>query len=354
MKDPLIQDLTQIAKLWQDPHSRWRCEALRSAAPEFCLSPANFALALDWIFSQWTETQITTYLSQYRFHKHRYAVQVLSGTTPAMIAQAFFQGALLKRPQALKIPAQQPRFATLLHQTFALVSPTLAALFELHTDRSPGSSFYSRLRSADLVLLYGRDETIETLKGYLAPQALLIAHGHAESAAIIFKEEARIASLEKLAYDFLSYDQRGCLSPRAILVEEGGELSPARCAQSFAETILPDLARQLPRGGLFPGEAAEILHQRSLYGFRGPVYCGNDWTVCYDEQPNWPQQALPRFLPFLPFKHEDALARLLQPINKQLICLGYAGPWERLVALQLAPGIRLCSLGKMQQQLLVF
>ncbi len=346
MHEKLIQDLTQTAKTWLDPQALLRREALRSAAAEFCLSPASFELALKWIFSQWTAARIEANLTENPFKNKHYAAQVLAGTTPAMIAQGFFQGALLNLPQALKIPSQQTRFAELLHQSFADQSPALAALFECHTERA---SFYSRLKQADLVFLYGQDETIQILKTSLSKNTTLIAHGHAESAAVIFKEAAHHSSLENLAYDFLSYDQRGCLSPRAVFIEEGGKLPPALCAKIFAETLLPPFAKRYPRGGLFPGEAAAILHQRSLYGFRGTVYCGDDWTVCYNETPTWPTQALPRFLPFFPFKSKSALKKLLGPIQSHLICLGYAGS-----APQFPSSIHLCPLGKMQQQLLIF
>jgi hypothetical protein len=344
--------LHQIAAIWLDQKSPVRQAALRDAAPEFCLSQASFDLALDWIFKLWLEVPLEEALSKNKFKNSRYAVQVLAGTSPAMIAQGFFQGALLNIPQCLKIPSRQPTFAKLLHQSFLEIMPT--PLFELNTGGENLPQFYSCLAKADLVLAYGQDETMETLKQKLAPHAIFIPHGEVLSAAIIFKEAANFSSLEKLAYDFLSYDQRGCLSPCLALIESGGELSPAACARFFAEEILPPLAKRLPRGGLFPGEAAAILHQRSLNRFRGLVYTGTDWTVCYDETLSWPEATLPRFLPFKPFEKRSDLVGFLQASKAPLISVGFAGENAALRLLAQSGTQRNVTLGEMQRQLLLF
>lgn len=354
MKHSFCKGLVQVAHCWLDRQYPLRQQALGLAASEFCLSPENFTLALDWIFSQWTEARITEIATHHPFKKSRYAVQVLAGTTPAMIAQGFLQGTILNISQCLKVPHKQPTFAQLLHQSFTEIFNQGAQLFELISRQDDLPHFYAKLAQADLVLAYGQDETMAVLKKYLAPGATFIAHGHAESAALIFKPGANLNYLEKLTYDFLSYDQRGCLSPRVVWVEEGGELSAADCARVFSETVLPPMAQQLPRGGLFPGEAAEILHQRSLSRFHGPVYCGADWTVCYDEKQDWSTVALPRFIVFRPFRTIDELNKILLPIRSHLICLGHTGPQTTLAQLHLNPATRFCALGEMQKQLLVF
>lgn len=347
----MITSLLQIAKSWLNSDYPLRQQAIKYAAPEFCLSSASFELALDWIFSLWTENTLSTHLKSHAFKQHRYAAQVLAGTTPAMIAQGFLQGALLQVPQCLKIPSQQSTFARLLLQSFEEVSSDLAKLFELTVDRK---RLYECLMEADLVFVYGEDETVSMIKTFLAPEARLVAHGHAESVAVIFKEAANPTSLEKLGYDFLSYDQRGCLSPCVVFIEQGGELSPADCARVFAEDVVPSFSLRFPRGGLFPGEAEAILHQRNLAGFRGQVYCGEDWTVSFDEVSVWPEVRLPRFLRFKPFASRSELEMCLKPVLNHLICVGYSGAEIRPQDFKLHENVILRDLGEMQKQLLIF
>jgi hypothetical protein len=350
----ITQCLVKVAHCWLDRQFPLRQQAILTAAPEFCLSKASFELALDWIFEQWTAERISTSFAQNPYKDKQYAVQILAGNTPAMIAQGFLQACILNIPQCLKIPGNQSLFAQLLYQSFAENGITLTDLMDLHIGKDNLPLFYFKLTKADLVLAYGRDETIDVLRNYISPEATFIAHGHAESAAIIFKEAVEINNLEKLAYDMLSYDQRGCLSPRVVYIEEGGKYTPAEYAKIFAELILPSFAKQLPRGGLFPGEAEEILHQRSLGRFRGSVYTGNDWTICYDDEQTWPVTALPRFIFFKSFKNPQALITILHPIKNHLISFGFAGAETKRDALLQTLPIRCSELGNMQKQLLIF
>jgi len=347
----MIDSLIKIATDWQSPNYALRRQAIEEGAVEFRLSQENFTLALDWIFSLWTEERISAALAKNPFKKSKYAVQILAGNTPAIIAQGFLQSALLHIPQCIKVPCEQSIFAKLLQQSF---KEKALPPFEMNAWQDNLSEFYTKLAQADLVIAYGQDETLDTLKKYISSHTTFICHGHAESAAILFKESANRTYLEKLKYDMLSYDQRGCLSPRMVFVEKGGELSPEMCAKIFAEEILPPLAQQLPRGGLFDGEAALILHQRNVYGFRGQVYSGPDWTVCYAEKQPWPSHALPRFIPFMPFTHSEELIEILDPVKNHLISLGCAGQKEKMDLFQKNFTARISPIGEMQRQLLIF
>lgn len=345
----MISALVEVGKRWLDSGYALRQEAIRDAASEFCLSSANFTLALDWMFSFWNEKFIASLQAPGTNKPIANAVQILAGNTPAVIAQAFLQGAVLNVPQYIKIPSLQTVFPRLLHQSLADVSKELAALFEVNTWQNNYSDLYAKLAKTDLIIAYGHDKTIDLLKSHSSSSSIFIAEGHAVSCAVIFKEAANRESLDKLAWDMLSYDQRGCLSPRVTFIQEGGELSPEDCAAIFAKEILPSRVIQLSRGGLFPGESAAILQRRAVYGFRGVIYTGDDWTVCFDKELVWPTEALPRFMPFKSFASLDDLMHVLQPVKKNLISIGLAG--ENCFFDY--PNLRhVCELGLMQKQFL--
>lgn len=340
-----IQSLVSIAHHWLDKNNQLRVQAIHEAAHEFCLSKVNFELALDWIFSQWTEATLTELAAINPYPPSRYVAQILAGNTPAIIAQGFLQGAILQVPQCIKIPSQQSRFAGLLYQSFLTHANELAQLIEISTWQNNLSEFYAKLKKADLVIAYGHDETMTVLKQYVSPNAVYITHGHAESIAMIFKDAINQTSLINLAYDMLSYDQRGCLSPRLTFIEEGGIWSPEEFTQRFAEEALPTLAAKLPGGGLFPGEAEEILHQRIVHGFRGRVFKGSDWTVCYTER-GVVTTALPRFMVISPFKD-------LPILNQTFKSVGIAGiPHDSKRLNFISEKTRVSKLGEMQKQLL--
>jgi acyl-CoA reductase LuxC len=348
----MITALIEVGKKWQEVDYPFRKEAIRTAAPEFCLSPAHFEFALKWIFSFWNKETLYKIQNENKYKNISNLVQVLAGNTPAVIAQAFLHGALIHAPQKIKIPSLQPTFPQLLQASFNDVSTELGALFHLDTWKNNLTELYSHLSKADLVIAYGNDKTITQLKNYCSPNALFVPQGHAVSCAILFKAAANRKHLAKLAWDMLIYDQRGCLSPRAVFVEQGGELSPLECASVFAKEILPTVASQLPRGGLFPGEAAAIIQRRAVYGFHGVTYPGEDWTVCYDDELIWPEEILPRFMPFKPFSTIQALENVLKPIQHHLISIGVEG--NDNIIFNYPKLKHVCKLGEMQKQLLGF
>lgn len=345
-----ISQLIQVRDCWLNPKYELRQQAIDKASIEFGLSKENFTLALDWIFSEWHEDNFLEMIKHCPFTGISNAIQILAGNTPAVIAQAFLQGVILQVPQIIKASSRCILFPQLIHQSFSSISKRLSQLFYLEHNHE-SANFKDKIKAADLVIAYGNDASIANIKKYLSSKTIFIGHGHAGSAAIILKEAANNDSLEKLAWDMLSYDQRGCLSPRVTFVQQGGQLQPAECAKLFASKILSKYALKLPRGCLFSGEAAAILQARSVYRFRGQVYEGSDWTVCFDEKLSWPEESLPRFMPFKSFISLQELKPLLKSMDNNLLSIGYSGNESYLKSIVSQP-IKLFPLGKMQQQLL--
>jgi len=349
----MITELVEVGKRWRNTNYPLRLEAIHTAASEFCLSAASFSLALDWMFSFWNE-EIISKLYYANPHKNiSSAVQILAGNTPAVITQAFLQGAILAVPQMIKTPSLQSQFPRLLLDSFRQVSSALAELFYLDNWQNNLSALYKEIGKTDLVIAYGSDETLASLKIYCSPACVFVTHGHAVSCAVIFKEAANKESLQRLAWDMLSYDQRGCLSPRVTFIEEGGEIHPEQCAKIFSEDILPPIAERFPRGGLFPGEATAIMQRKALYRFKGMVYSGEDWAVCYDETLIWPEEILPRFMPFKPFSNRKELKDVLQSVKDYLISVGVAGSLLEVRISDYPKLQHVCTLGNMQKQLLL-
>lgn len=346
--------LYTFAQHWLDPHNFLRQQAINCAAAEYCLSPASFTLVLDWIFQQWTLAQLQTIMRNNPFAQVNFAVQILAGNTPAMLVQGLLQAVVLGIAQYIKIPARRPMFANLIFQSMLEYLPHLAQLLLVSDWHNNLGQLYSGITKADLVITYGSDETIAVIKQYLAPGAKYKFHGHRISAAVIERNACNVDTLANLAYDFLAYDQRGCLSPRVAFIQTGGAISPEHCTKLFAEKILPQYALLLPQGGLFAGEAQTLWHQRSIYGCYGPLYCGQDWTVSYFTQNYWPAVYVPRFMIFMPFTTSSELIALLQPVQSKLLTLGIAGSKLTASVLSRALQVKMCMIGHMQQQMLLW
>ena len=87
------------------------------------------------------------------------------------------------------------------------------------------------------------------------------------------------------------FDQRGCVSPHAIYVEEGGAVDPGEWAALLA-SAMADLAVEVPPGHLTASEAS-AAHQmrgsaevREASGSGVRVFRGDEsfWTVILEDE----------------------------------------------------------------------
>ncbi|MDI3285933.1 acyl-CoA reductase [Polyangium sp. 15x6] len=112
----------------------------------------------------------------------------------------------------------------------------------------------------DELHVYGSDASIEAVTRGLPAGVFVRGHGTGIGLAVIGRDAALEDAAEALAWDVVPFDQRGCLSPRFVLVE-GGEHHAERFVQAL-DAALSRAAERVPRGSLDPALAAEI----ALYG----------------------------------------------------------------------------------------
>ncbi|MCA9519504.1 MAG: hypothetical protein KC609_00960, partial [Myxococcales bacterium] len=367
----IVKLVAQVGQRWRNPSDPIRAIALESLPREFGLSPQGLDWGLELIFGDWTEDQIWDLLIDQVGNPHlldrfadrdeltrahvrgpRVMLQILAGTSPASMAHAVLIGILAKAGQILKAPSGQPTFLNLLRRTIQELDAELAEAIAVGTWSERRRDLYQLMDEADTVVAYGTDTTIGELRPHCGPKTQFVGFGHAVSVAIVARQFASQSAAEQLAWDAMTYDQRGCLSPRAVFVEEGGSLSPRDFAELLADRVMPEVAAKLPGGAPLPGEAEAVAQRRGVYGFKGLLFSGSDWTVTYDEHKIWPDEALPRFLTVKPFSTMDELVSMLKPAANHLLCVGLGAPEERWdeFCTMLAPSSvsRICPLGVMQ------
>jgi hypothetical protein len=239
--------------------------------------------------------------------------------------------------------------------------PTLASalleqapgLFELvhHVEAQP----------ADHVWLYGSDETASSLSGALPPGVVLHAHrsGFGVAAVAGVDRSGKRVAREALAWvaravseDAALFEQRGCLSPRFVLVEGDQPLAlelGEQIAQAFAE-----LEGRIPRGRMDEAEQADqIWYERSM-GATGHLLRAGQGAVgvrlSVDDQSAGPSASdLPPVGRVLEVIAVDNLECALVPLTPWLTTVG-CGDSE--LATRLAPQLpraRVCLVSQMQQ-----
>ncbi|HVU05661.1 MAG TPA: acyl-CoA reductase [Polyangiaceae bacterium] len=193
---------------------------------------------------------------------------ILSGTvfTGALRALAL---ALAASPDVSVRPSRrEPEMVRLLH---AASGGGFRVVPEL--EPSPG----------DVVWVYGKDETVEAVLRGMPAAVSVLGHGSGFGVVLLsadVPDDSLARDAEGVARDVVPFDQRGCLSPRIVLVQ-GSE----RSARRFAERLAASLAEweeRVPRGTLDDTERADAVRYRDTMLYSGELIPAGSGLVGVD------------------------------------------------------------------------
>jgi hypothetical protein len=281
---------------------------------------------------------------------------VLAGNVFTAAARALALPLLFGLPVLAKASSHDGAFAALLRQALAHEDPALGEALQLAIfgAQAPAET-RALLERADVVSVYGSDETLQRLRAGLPATVSFVGHGHGLGAAYIDRpaladEAAARDSAEALAFDVAAYDQRGCMSPLVAWVRADAAVTPERFGELVFEA-LGRLARTLPRGRL-PLEAAAVqLNFRGVAALRGTLLEGDGFAVCCEGDGALRIAPGYRNLQLLSVPDLAGLSDRLAPLGVHLKCLGVAGVADvpaLLAALPARVAPRVCALGRMQ------
>ena len=209
------------------------------------------------------------------------------------------------------------------------------------------------LKQADAVIAFGSDATMASLRAQTRWDQKFIAHGHALSLFWI-AEPDRLAPRQAraCATDVLTYDQLGCLSPQAIYVPRGTDISLlgqklARALETQWRQINSKPARPI-------SVAARIVEARDVAHALGhrvwlPHNSHLGWTLIHDPEPTFQPSPLHGVI-YLRQVAESKLHTALASVAGRISTLGVVGEISsRLENVFLSLGVsRFCPAGHMQ------
>jgi hypothetical protein len=283
------------------------------------------------------------------------AVALAVAAAPAVIVRPSSREAVLA--PLLQRAASEPRAAEP-HGNAPRADEPLGALFELSHALSPAPG--------DVVHVYGRRETIAAIGAQCPPGVTVHGHGpgfgvaiagsftssHAHPSPVDAVNAIAPADLadqaERLSWDIVPFDQRGCMSPRIAFV-----VARHDDAERFASLLAAALERrekEVPRGRL----SAEEERDRALYEQTmravGRYEAGASFGVGLDSDPR--ALVLPpagRHIHIARVYDVDTIDRLLAPYRSAVTCIGVAEKDANAAVLfATAMGARSLPLGGMQ------
>lgn len=252
---------------------------------------------------------------------------LLSGNVFVAALRAIALGLAVAADVRVRASRRDPALAQALHG----LEPEL---FRLESELSPSAG--------DRYFAYGSDDTLLEVRRKLPRGVWFHPHGSGFGAVVLDPAAAEAIDFAEIALDAVLFDQRGCLSPRIVLVQ--GDETAAKGVAARLATELTALEQQLPPGPRSTEEAAaeRRAHDAAAYAFE-LFEAGRGW-VSLGPTFQLPPASRCLHVAFAP----DPLA-LLAPFAAQLTCVGTQSPRHASELSRLIPHARVVALGTMQR-----
>tara|TARA_B100001123_G_scaffold103245_1_gene119675 strand:- start:1051 stop:2457 length:1407 start_codon:yes stop_codon:yes gene_type:complete len=388
-EDALLRDTVQervrllgrAGARFLDPEDPLRQEAEERLPATADISPEMARAVIEGMARDWTAERLAALLSaelsqpealdrfvpqsgggRARAFAPALSFHIGAGTVPGVSATSMLRGLLLGSATLVKPGVGDVVLPVLLARALAEEAPRLAsAVAVLYWSGGSGEDTEQvLLETADLVVAYGGDATVRSLRDRLPVTTPLVAYHHRLSVALVGRSALSQESLpgvaSTLARAVALFDQRGCVSPHAVLVEQGGDVGARELTEALARE-LERLHRVLPPTDLAPSHASAVHQLRRTCELRrgagenlelhtGP---GASWTVVLESANKLEPSCLGRTVRVHSVVDALEVPDLLVPVGRHLQTVGVAGLGDRVEEVAAALGkvgaVRICPLG---------
>jgi hypothetical protein len=386
--ESIIRLLDRLGRDWQSDNFPFRQMTLRAGPAATGFSAEVLAAGLDQFFQQWTAENLESLLRQELGHAQRLdnffhnddeghstrtamalgprlLAHVAPANIPAPVLMEMALGLLARSAQFVKCASGHAFVPRMFAHSLYEADRKLGACLEIAAWKGGAESLESALfAEADCIVATGSDETLAAIRQKLPAAARFIGHGAKVSFGYITREaleRQKHAVVERAAADVTAWNQRGCLSPHVIYVEESG----GGTGEDFANLLagkLEALEKTHPRGALSAGDAAAIATRRVFYEVRAAhspetkMWASREstaWTVILENDPRFQMSCQNRFIYVKVVRELTEALQGAEPVREKISTVGLAcGPAQttelaRRVARWGAK--RICPLGQMQQ-----
>jgi hypothetical protein len=336
-----------------------RREALELLPPTSGLSPAMSEAVLDGMAADWTAERLEQLVQRelggpgaldgfvghgagrMRALGPDLCVQIASGSVPGVGANALIRSLLVKSPTLLKPGRGDVALSVLFARALADADPDLAdAVAVVYWAGGSAAIEAAALSAAEQVVAYGADATVAEVRARAPATARFVGYHHRVGVGVVGRDALTAGEADRAAADVARavalFDQRGCVSPQVVYVEEGGEVAPVAFAGRVA-AALGTLEALLPGGTLDDAEASAVHQTRGtaeLAAAAGDTVVvhhgeGASWTVIFEAGPSPPPGCVGRLVRVEPVRDALDVAARVAPLGRHLQTVAVTGLGER-------------------------
>jgi hypothetical protein len=329
--DERVRDVRRLLDVARRVYEK-RHELVPSLARTTGLSPQGVLLGFESLERDATDAELRALVESAGDAAHVHVILSANVFVGALRALALARAAA---PRVTIRPSSRDPILT-----EALVAAAKDPAVVVTSERDPRAS------DADRVDVYGGAAAIEQVRARARPGVSVRAHGPGLGVAFVTRAADPVDAARLLAEDVVVFDQRGCLSPRVVLVE--GDEGDAARAESFAgalHTSLDGWAVRVPRGTLAEEERAEARRWQESLAFAGRAWSGSQHAVGLGDRLLVPPTG--RHVQVLPVADALRASELLAPIAGAIVTVSSDDPEQ---VGHVAPlHARIAMLGQMQR-----
>jgi len=274
-------------------------------------------------------------------------LHIVSGNTPHAAIQSLLRGLLLGSANTVKLPSTGlPELSAWVAQFPESLKNLITLLTQLKD---------THWQQADAIIAIGSDQTMLDIQQKITPRQRFIPHGHKISIGIVCGDFETAAPLA--ARDASLYNQRGCLSPHAIYVQEQTDGDTIRFASLLAKAM-DTFGQTSPPEPLTLSEAGAIHNLRETTRFTAANTDtsqlwesphNQNWTVICESSPTLKLSCLNRCIYVKPLPASmDAPTLGTESQHLSTIAIHPFSPTYSETLLNKLPATRICPLGQSQ------
>jgi hypothetical protein len=383
----IIGVLERLGRDWLSDDFPFRHAVLQAGPEATGFSAEVLGAGLNQFFQQWTSENLESLLQQELGHAQRLdeffpnadqdhlprasmalgprlLANIAPGNIPAPVLMDMALGLLARSAQFVKCASGQSLIPRMFAHSLYESDRKLGACLEIASWKGGCGDLESALfAEADCIVATGSEETLAAIRLKLPSGARFVGYGAKVSFGYITREALERqghAVAEKAAADVTAWNQRGCLSPHVIYVEEAGGGTGEEFANMLAGK-LEALEKTHPRGALRAEEAAAIATRRAFYEVRAAhspetrmwaSHQSTAWTVILENDPRFQISCQNRFIYVKVVPELTQALQGAEPVRDTISTVGLAcAPAQtHELARRLARwgAKRVCPLGRMQ------
>lgn len=203
-------------------------------------------------------------------HENGFNLVILPASPPGLVLQSLLPALAARAPVLFKASSAEPSFAPAFLAALGERLPTLRDAYATATWTGGDEAIETPLHAAArVVVAYGGEATIDALQSTAIRR--LIAFGPKLSLGWVGRDADLEQAARGMALDIALFDQRGCLSVEAVLVDRP-VASPFTAVLADA---LRELATELPPGRSTAAERAGVRLAREDADLRGLTFHGD-------------------------------------------------------------------------------